>query len=94
MVNKPNLNLVINRFQAEQQRQRNLYNSLRAVATNDAMREQSCNLVMVTARDWERFLSDWHIAAVARDSTTFSNTLTDHLRKAVTKYGNERDTLN
>lgn len=92
MVNKPNLSLVIDRFQAEQQRQRDLYNSLRAVATNDAMREQSCNLVMVTARDWERFLSDWHIAAVARDSTTFSNTLTDHLSKAVTKYGNERDT--
>lgn len=91
MVNKPNLNLVIGRFQAEQKRQRALYNSLRGVATNDAMREQSCNLVMVTARDWEGFLSDWHIAAVARDSTTFSNTLTDHLATAVTKYGNERD---
>lgn len=90
MVNKPNLNLVIDRFQDEQKRQRSLYNSLRGVATNDVMREQSCNLVMVTARDWERFLSDWHIAAVARDSTTFANTLTDHLTKAVTKYGNER----
>lgn len=91
MVNKPSLDLIIDRFQDEQQRQRTLYDSLRDIATNDAMREQSCNLVMVTARDWERFLSDWHIAAVARDSTTFSNTLTNHLTKAVDKYANERD---
>lgn len=92
MGRKPNLNLVIDRFQAEQKRQRDLYNSLRDVATSEAMREQSCNLVMVTARDWERFLSDWHVAAVACDSTTFANSLTDHLAKAVAKYANERGT--
>lgn len=91
MVNKPSLNLVINRFQAGLERQQRLYNETRAIATNEAMQEQSSNLVMATARDWERFLSDWHITAVARDATVFGKTLTEHMSKAVKQYGEKRD---
>lgn len=92
MVNKPNLDKIIDRFKDEQARQGILYNSMRGRASNEVMREQSCNLVMVTARDWERFLSDWHIAAVARDPSTFSATLTNHLAKAVKGYASKRGT--
>lgn len=54
------------------------------VSGNDLRKNASVDTFLNAAIGWESFLSDWHIAAINRDSTNFVASLTARVEQSVT----------
>lgn len=91
---KRNPNDVINQFQEELKSARDDRNALTLVGTARPLAQRvTMDAFSRVGVAFERFRSDWHIAAISRDSTAFNQSQVNRVKSALTEKGDKRAVL-